>query len=357
MSTAYEQSSPTSIGGVHYPVHHLDTTAIIDDPDHSAAAVDLQIGGRSMNGFVASFATTVRARGVQDTDAGQVMGYYNRADVPVYYDLSPENLQSATTGLARYPEQHGRIDCMRFAVAPPAAATTFRSTCPPYTTSLHLCGIWTLAESPGGGTRSKREPCASPTRGTASAITTGSRSSARSNLNWRSELEIRIATDVPSFLEDAARGTLPSVSWIDPNFSSFNPIGFQPNDDHPPADIKDGQELVLAVYHALAVSPCWENSLLVIFYDEHGGFFDHVPPPEVSEDDPRTFGRYGVRVPALIVSPWIEPSAVSHIVFDHTSIIKTVLLRFCPDTLERPVSRQGLRARFKRPGQAVWPLT
>ncbi len=106
--------------------------------------------------------------------------------------------------------------------------------------------------------------------------------------------------------EDAARGTLPSVAWIDPNFSNFNPIGFQPNDDHAPADIKDGQELVLAVYHALATGPQWEKTLLIIFYDEHGGFFDHVPPPEAPDDDPGRFGHYGVRVPALIVSPWVS---------------------------------------------------
>src|SRR5205814_1999562 len=82
-------------------------------------------------------------------------------------------------------------------------------------------------------------------------------------------------------------------------------------DAHGPADIKDGQELVLAVYHALATSPQWEKTLLVIFYDEHGGFFDHVAPPDAPDDDPQMFGRYGVRVPALIVSPWIEPRSVS----------------------------------------------
>ena len=123
------------------------------------------------------------------------------------------------------------------------------------------------------------------------------------------------------------------MAWIDPNFSNFNPIGFQPNDDHAPADIKDGQELVLAVYHALADGPLWKKTPLIIFYDEHGGFFDHVPPPVAPDDDPRAFGRYGVRVPALIVSPWTEPGAVSHTLFDHTSVIKTILLRFCPDAL------------------------
>ena len=81
----------------------------------------------------------------------------------------------------------------------------------------------------------------------------------KTNLNWKTKLEVRTDAEAPSFLEDAASGALPSVSWIDPNFSNFNPIGFQTNDDHAPADIKDGQELVLAVYHALATSPQWEQ--------------------------------------------------------------------------------------------------
>ena len=61
-----------------------------------------------------------------------------------------------------------------------------------------------------------------------------------------------------------------------------------------------------AVYDALASSPQWDRSLLVIVYDENGGFYDHVPPPQAADDDPGTFGSYGVRVPAIIVSPWIE---------------------------------------------------
>ncbi len=92
---------------------------------------------------------------------------------------------------------------------------------------------------------------------------------------------------------------------------------------------------MLAVYHALATGPQWEKTLLIIFYDEHGGFFDHVAPPAAPDDDPHTFGRYGVRIPALIVSPWVEPGSVSKTLFDHTSIMKTILLRFCPGALER----------------------
>jgi phospholipase C len=93
-----------------------------------------------------------------------------------------------------------------------------------------------------------------------------------------------------SFLEDAAQGTLPSVSWIDPAFTNGNMLGFRPNDDHAPADIKDGQDLVLAVHHALATGPLLHKTLLIIFNDEHRRFFDHVTPPEVPDDNRRCSG-------------------------------------------------------------------
>src|SRR5271167_2420733 len=153
---------------------------------------------------------------------------------------------------------------------------------------------------------------------------------------------------IASFLEDAAAGTLRAVSWIDPAFTNFNPLGLPVNDDHPPADIKDGQDLVLAVYDALAASPQWDRSMLVIVYDENGGFYDHVPPPQAADDEPDMFGRYGVRVPAIIVSPWVEPRTVSSTLFDHTSIIKTILLRFCPQALHEPQQAGKRKPRLGR---------
>ena len=86
--------------------------------------------------------------------------------------------------------------------------------------------------------------------------------------------------------------------------------------------------MVNETYQALLNSPAWEKVLLIIVYDEHGGFYDHVPPPIAADDSPN-FRRYGCRVPAFIVSPWVQRSGVSHTLFDHTSIIKTILLRFC----------------------------
>jgi phospholipase C len=91
----------------------------------------------------------------------------------------------------------------------------------------------------------------------------------------------------------------------------------------------------------------WEKTLLIVFYDEHGGFFDHVPPPEAPDDDSENFGNYGVRVPAMIVSPWVPPRIVSKTVFDHTSIIKSILLRFCAGDLERRDRRERLSTWLK----------
>ncbi len=123
------------------------------------------------------------------------------------------------------------------------------------------------------------------------------------------------------------------MSWIDPNFKDFNLIGSPPNDDHPPSDVTHGQELALLVYNALANGPQWDKTLLLVFYDEHGGFFDHVTPPEhPPDDDPTTFGRYGVRVPAFVVTPWVAARSVSHTLFDHATIPKTILQRFCPNS-------------------------
>ena len=132
-----------------------------------------------------------------------------------------------------------------------------------------------------------------------------------------------------SFLERAASGDLPAVSWIDPNFIdlTFGPAGS--NDDHPPSDLHAGQKLVLELFDAVAQSPAWKKTLLIITYDEHGGFYDHVPPPAAARTTRPTLRHLGPRVPAIVVSPWVGKRQVAKTVFDHTSIIKTILARFC----------------------------
>jgi phospholipase C len=82
-----------------------------------------------------------------------------------------------------------------------------------------------------------------------------------------------------SFVERAAKGQLPAVSWIDPNFIdlTFGPAGS--NDDHPPSDLHAGQKLALELFDAVVQGPLWEKTMVIVTYDEHGGFYDHVPRP------------------------------------------------------------------------------
>lgn len=125
---------------------------------------------------------------------------------------------------------------------------------------------------------------------------------------------------VSDFFADAEAGTLPQLSWVDPGFSF--------NDDHPPHHPGLGQVFLATIYEALAQSPAWERCLLVITYDEHGGFYDHVPPPTTDDDHiDEGFGQMGFRVPALAVGPWVT-QGVDHTVFDNTSVLKYLCERF-----------------------------
>lgn len=134
------------------------------------------------------------------------------------------------------------------------------------------------------------------------------------------------------FYSDAGAGSLPSYCFLEPQFS-----GPLQNDQHPPMDIRPGEKLMADVYNAIRNSPAWEETLLVITYDEHGGCYDHFPPTATakapdSASTPGQFGfrfnRFGVRVPAVVISPLIEQGTIArpdgYVPFDHTSVIKTV---------------------------------
>jgi len=143
---------------------------------------------------------------------------------------------------------------------------------------------------------------------------------------------------VDKFFADAKAGLLPNVSWIDPDFGMVVYPG-PPNDDHPAHDTRHCQNLVSNIYNALIKSPNWSKTLFIVTYDEHGGFYDHVSPRTLKpEDDDPNFRVYGVRVPAFVVSPWVARQgaygsntngiAAEKLVFDHTSILRTILKRF-----------------------------
>jgi phospholipase C len=129
------------------------------------------------------------------------------------------------------------------------------------------------------------------------------------------------------FFERHARGresNFPDFVFIEPRY-----LGFAPNDDHPPHDPFNGQRLIARIYNALRANEAlWRTTMFIILYDEHGGFADHVsPPPAVPPDDEDAeydFKRLGVRVPAVIVSPWVTPQIVDALC-DHTSLLRSLI--------------------------------
>ncbi len=133
---------------------------------------------------------------------------------------------------------------------------------------------------------------------------------------------------VDQFFTDARKGTLPAFSLVDPNFDE--------DSEENPQDIQYGEVFLAQVVNALMASPLWGKVLFIWTYDEHGGYFDHVPPPAavvpdgiapeitVPPDQPGRYDRYGFRVPMGVASPFARPDYVSHVVSDHTSILKLV---------------------------------
>jgi phospholipase C len=168
-----------------------------------------------------------------------------------------------------------------------------------------------------------------------------------------------------NFLLDAAAGNLPSYSFIEPRYYPDIAGNTMPNDEHPPHNVADGEELIATVYNALRAGPEWRNTLLIITYDEHGGCFDHVPPgaaasPGGPTPDGFAFDAFGARVPAVIVSPYVPAGSIirpqpDSPPFDHTSIFKTLQEVFGLDPAPltprtAAASRRKLSKRWKPPG-------
>jgi phospholipase C len=136
---------------------------------------------------------------------------------------------------------------------------------------------------------------------------------------------------VSSFFDDAAAGNLPDVCWVEPRFIGETQ-GIS-GDDHPVSDIRAGEAFLSKVYNAVINSPNWTNTVLVINFDEWGGFFDHVAPtaapvPEADKAAGDSSGLRGFRVPALLISPWSPRGTVAHDIYDHTSVLKMIEWRY-----------------------------
>ena len=168
-------------------------------------------------------------------------------------------------------------------------------------------------------------------------------------LDWRTNRFFQMQQfykDATASRDASGPDFLPSYSFIEPRFISSLVYGPE-DDEHPPdnpveidgySNVLQGELLIYNIYQALVKSPNWESTLFVIIYDEHGGCYDHVSPPaHVCSPDDKViplgqpggsgfeFNRLGVRIPAVLVSPLIKPQTISNTVFDHTSVIRTVI--------------------------------
>ena len=140
--------------------------------------------------------------------------------------------------------------------------------------------------------------------------------------------EARHHKALAEFFTDAAAGKLPAFSFLDPSYATQS----QEN----PQNIVGGEALIAQVVEAIGASPQWLSTLLVLVYDEHGGYYDHVPPPPAIRPDAIApivqfgesrydgFARYGFRVPAVVVSAYAKRDHVSHLLYDHTSVLAMV---------------------------------
>ncbi len=303
------------------PVFHLKQTAFTggEDPCHEFDCVDEQLTGPNA-GFVKNFEKH------HPSNKGLVMGYYNATEVPVFDHLAKHfvtfNRWFSSVPAATWPN---RLYSITGRASEKKSKKVPIYNIPSFVRHLDANDVsWGWFNHKGVGTL---------------RLVDGHYRIGHFDkfayFDKRKSFTSGLFGDL-SFIERAQQGSLPSVSWIDPNF--INAPGGNvstSNDDHPPSDILNGQSLVLQLYRAITTGPKWDKTLLIVAYDEHGGLFDHVEPTAAEDDNPN-FMKYGVRVPAFIVSPYVEAGVVSDFVFDHTSIIKTILLRFCLDGVMYP---------------------
>jgi len=302
-------SYPDDAGVSHSTYHLLNRQGCgSNDPDHSYDGGRVQLAGGRMDGF---------RKGGNDDYA---IGYYLEADLPFYSQLVKE----ATTYDHWFAPIMGPTYPNRFYTH---AAFTDREE--NHSRFTAMPAIWDSLARAG--------------------VSANYFYSDLPFLALWGEKYLPISRSYAQFLAMAASGTLPAFSYLDPAFLGEAQGGS--NDDHPFADIHRGQAFLSQVASALAASPLWSKTALIITYDEWGGFFDHVVPPSFPDDHDPGPGldhtQAGFRVPAFALSPFAPAAAIGSQVYDHTSMLKLVEWRFgLPALTSRDAAARNLAESF-----------
>jgi phospholipase C len=155
------------------------------------------------------------------------------------------------------------------------------------------------------------------------------------------------------FFADAAAGALPAVAWLNSGFM----LDGDAKSGHPPAKLCAAENYAARVLSAIMNGPQWESTAVFLVWDDWGGFYDHVPPPDVERWTDGTPFRYGFRVPALVISPYARPAYVSHTIHSHVSTLRFIETLFdLPPLTDRDAAASDLLDCFDFNQPALAPL-
>jgi phospholipase C len=353
--------------GTRVPAHHLASTVqVAGNPTQTWNASHISYDGGTCAGFASSVQQTVPG-----ADPAVPMGYWTEEDLPFYYGLAGTfpvadrwfcsclgptfpNRRFLIAGTA-----NGLIDDLPWDLIDyPKAGTIFDSLS---SHDISWVNYHNVNPAKVLVKRALGTPGLIAMRRLAQLgrLLPGVLNTERGNKSFTADLYplgmarcIRHLGTTQQFFTAAAAGTLPAVSIVDPDFGAYS--------EENPQDISRGESFAAAVVNAVLHGPAWESTLLLWIYDEHGGYYDHVPPPEaVPPDDvrahnwqlsmpawlraplnpllrksmanlenadagPATYDRYGFRIPAVIASPYARPDFVLSDVLDHTSVLKLI---------------------------------
>jgi phospholipase C len=300
VDVAPDDFSNTSSLGKAEPIHPMETYCV-NDVNHGWAGVHEQVGGGKMAGFVTSNESS--------GDGARAMGYLTEETAPFGYFLAKNfalsdrhfcSLQGPT-----WPNRMFFYAASSFGLT---SNTFAKEVEPTLMNQLDQRGVeWRVYKSNTPG----------------AAVFTTLLFDHKENFH-----------SIGDFYADAKAGNLPPVTYVDPELTGTEN---RQSSQHPPANHQYGEQFLYDVVKAVTESPLWPKTALFITYDEHGGFYDHVPPPKACPPDDRPvsegadlgkFDAYGVRVPMYVISPYARKQYVSHTVTDHTSIVRFVEQKF-----------------------------